>query len=824
MTTQVHCHFDDMMLVGHVKPNNRNPNFHPPEQLRLYGEIIEAQGWRRSLVISKRSGLLTRGHGALETAKLMNWPKVPVEYQEYDSEEQEIADMIADNRLASLAEMQNAALSGLLEQLKAAEFPLEIAGYTEDAFKALLDSLKVEDPKFRSLADRFGIPPFTVLDSRGGLWQTRKAAWMSLGIRSEIGRGANLMSISDTAKQYTKSHEDAIAGVKVRADARKLVPGGTGRNSVWRGKGKDGKGMSVKEAGQASAKDIRDNMAFRMQPGAYSKESASLKGGLTCGTSTDPYRKPGEENEGPEFSGTSVFDPVLCELAYRWFCPSGGRVLDPFAGGSVRGVVAGLLGYNYVGIDLREEQVNANRAQWVDISSRSDNQPKASNEVKIIDADKLTPIEKRGEYYFKRDDLFEFAGANGGKVRTLFNILTSFGQPTVSGVVSCGDRISTQIPRVARVAHALGIPCRLHTASGAFTPGMREAKELGAEIIQHDPGYLSVVRARALEDAEKQKFYHIPWGLCMKQAVEYTLEQAMMMDVGVKRIVVPVGSGMTLAGVLHGLIAFGHTRLLPVLGVQLGGDPSARLDDYAPKDWREIVKMVGAKQEFHDEAPVQDQIFEGVRLDPVYEAKCVPFMQPGDLLWIVGNRGEQAKPSPLPFKFKPVAPNWITGDSATDIPELDLEPVDLVFSCPPYADLEVYSDDPKDLSFLASRGGYPEFKKVYRHIIEAACAKLAENRFAVFVVGEVRDKDGFYLNFVRDTIDAFEAAGCKFYNNCILVTSLGSLPIRVGKQFTNTRKLGATHQHVLCFFKGDPQTVKAWAQPEFGLPEEIHST
>ena len=61
--------------------------------------------------------------------------------------------------------------------------------------------------------------------------------------------------------------------------------------------------------------------------------------------------------------GTSVFDPVLCELAYRWFCPPGGMVLDPFAGGSVRGVVASMLGRRYVGIELRPEQVAANREQ-----------------------------------------------------------------------------------------------------------------------------------------------------------------------------------------------------------------------------------------------------------------------------------------------------------------------------------------------------------------------------------------------------------------------------------------------------------------------------
>jgi hypothetical protein len=28
-----------------------------------------------------------------------------------------------------------------------------------------------------------------------------------------------------------------------------------------------------------------------------------------------------------EGSGTSVFDPVLCELAYRWFCPPGFALL-----------------------------------------------------------------------------------------------------------------------------------------------------------------------------------------------------------------------------------------------------------------------------------------------------------------------------------------------------------------------------------------------------------------------------------------------------------------------------------------------------------------
>lgn len=62
-------------------------------------------------------------------------------------------------------------------------------------------------------------------------------------------------------------------------------------------------------------------------------------------------------------TGRAFFDPVLCEIVYRWFCPKGGQIPDPFAGGSDRGSVASYLGYEYTGIDLRLEQVEANRRQ-----------------------------------------------------------------------------------------------------------------------------------------------------------------------------------------------------------------------------------------------------------------------------------------------------------------------------------------------------------------------------------------------------------------------------------------------------------------------------
>jgi len=97
------------------------------------------------------------------------------------------------------------------------------------------------------------------------------------------------------------------------------------------------------------------------------------------------------------------------------------------------------------------------------------------------------------------------------------------------------------------------------------------------------------------------------------------------------------------------------------------------------------------------------------------------------------------------------------------------------------------------------------FIVAYRKIIKLSFARLSPDRFAMFVVGDYRDEGGFYTDFVGSTVEAFEAAGAGLYNECILVTAAGSLPIRAGKQFSTTRKVGKTHQNVLVFCKGNPR-------------------
>lgn len=146
-----------------------------------------------------------------------------------------------------------------------------------------------------------------------------------------------------------------------------------------------------------------------------------------------------------------------------------------------------------------------------------------------------------------------------------------------------------------------------------------------------------------------------------------------------------------------------------------------------------------------------------------------------------------------------IMPVWTIGDSM-DIKALTGGvKADAMLSCPPYADLEVYSDDKADISNMP----YDEFMVAYRHIISECYDLLNDDSFVVWVVGEARDKAGNYYNFVGDTVSAFKDAGFNYYNEAILVTPVGSLPLRAGKAMKVSRKLGKAHQNILIFVKGD---------------------
>jgi hypothetical protein len=147
-------------------------------------------------------------------------------------------------------------------------------------------------------------------------------------------------------------------------------------------------------------------------------------------------------------------------------------------------------------------------------------------------------------------------------------------------------------------------------------------------------------------------------------------------------------------------------------------------------------------------------------------------------------------------------PNWICGDSL-DIKKLVSGKYDFLLTCPPYGDLEKYSDDPKDLSNMS----YEKFIETYAQILKDSIDLLKDNAFIAIVVGEIRDKKGYYRNFVSDTITAMLSAGTKYYNECIIVNCVGTLAVRVGRHFSKYRKIGKQHQNALIFVKGDEKKI-----------------
>jgi len=141
-------------------------------------------------------------------------------------------------------------------------------------------------------------------------------------------------------------------------------------------------------------------------------------------------------------------------------------------------------------------------------------------------------------------------------------------------------------------------------------------------------------------------------------------------------------------------------------------------------------------------------------------------------------------------------PNWHVGDSNLQLENQWNIKFDLVFSCPPYADLEVYSKLEGDISNM----NYENFMIAYESIIAKSCLLLKSGGYACFVVGEVRDKKGNYIGFVPDTIKAFTKCGMEYYNEAILLNAIASASMRANGNM-KSKKLVKVHQNILVFKK-----------------------
>ena len=405
--------------------------------------------------------------------------------------------------------------------------------------------------------------------------------------------------------------------------------------------------------------------------------------------------------------GASPFDPVLCELVYRWFSGPGAQVVDPFAGGSVRGIVASCLGRRYWGCDLRPEQIDANREQ----------------------AARLCPDAGRVPI-----------SVSGAMLRQLFHPCQSeFITGTCRGQCCQGTNgIMVTIHESERVA--------IEAQGATVKDGYIVADKRGLCPFKSDDGFCRI-HGRGK-----------PFGC---QASPFTLN----------------GNGTLIVRNRYRVLkCYACAESMPAhqahawsLDAVLGSSEAARVSALAANGADKIAATIGARE----------------------------------YAMMVDN--DDAKHGTATEKIRP-AIEYVCGDA---IEVLDAAPAaDLIFSCPPYGDLEVYSDDPRDLSNME----WHTFVAAYKRVVLKACKRLRPDRFACFVVGDFRDLRGYYRNFAGETINAFRECGLELYNEAILVTSVGSASMRVTRQFNGGRKLCKTHQNVLVFCKGDWRRAAAVAK------------
>ena len=739
---------------------------------------------------------------------------IPMRWRGDWSEEEARGYAVADNQLGTLAGWVPTMLAQQLRDLEQHDMDHGLLGWDADTS---LDDLLAElmgpgegdgpgegagdkGDGGASLADRFGVPPFSLLDARQGYWKDRKRQWLALGIQSELGRAGLGDTICMTKHSY---------------------------------------------------------MADRVQTG----------------------------------DAGSIFDPVLMELAVRWFAPEHGDVLDPFAGGSVRGVVAAALGHPYTGVDLRGEQVVANRVQYDRIASEvgasaaptGTTGPLPTTVAELMVGFKPVTTDcastwapylagfamtRRWPRYYSAPLWLASEGKKflhglvGGclvvvKRSTIFKNRVLY--LIVPPMHPDGDIAAERA--VVQAFAAAGVSTKLSSEdldALGYEDHQVEADKGNAEFLYRVGDYADLAggdwrdwrRNRAALAALQTRTW------TDKPAPPAALDQAELVaqDWAKGRDKVSpkhVAKVLRMAGADTGTACPARMALLCTPeGTPLLAAASQQLTD----TWAVLLSRVRHPDAVLPSANVAGHLVDvehyqhlgpdglvnagaaGQRGAGLLEAKRhlrpVHELQLHDLVlaskfteadWQAVHPDKLGASSPvsgLAARELPT-PTWIQGDSRhldQLLPEGQL--YDLVATCPPYGDLEVYSDDPADISAMDWAG----FVEAYREILAGAVARLRPDRFVVVVVGDVRDKRGSYRGLVRVTEQALEDAGAAIYNHAIYVTPAGTIPIRAGPHFMAGRKLAKTHQNVIVGYTGDPRKIREALgdPPQWAAPDATH--
>ncbi|CAB4152539.1 hypothetical protein UFOVP613_20 [uncultured Caudovirales phage] len=884
----------DLVDPQELLANPGNWRIHPKAQQAAMSGVLDEIGWIQSIIVNTTTGHVVDGHMRCAVALSRGETQVPVAYVELSPEEESLALATLDP-IGAMAVADDDLLSELL-----AELP-DQKGAVADLLADLADtgSNKKTTSTAPTIAERFGIVPFSVLDQRSGTWRERKARWMSLGIRSELGRDANHLGMSDTIyRERTPDDKRHNRGVLL-ASLSGTIP------DYYLQKEK-----------------VEARLGHSLTNSEFEEKHLVIRGSANLST-----------------IGTSVFDPVLCEIAYRWFSPPGAEVLDPFSGGSVRGIVAAILGRRYTGIDLRAEQVVANESQADAILPGIQAPPATQTTRSVVPTGANKQDSGAGAYIgteYRPRIRSERIAAHPASLEALELYAATSGLPLLERWAEVPASLRPYLEEIYRAAGqdllvGAEVPTQAWaelTDTGAVWVAFSGGKDgLAAALAARDQGFTPILyhlrginrgkseHRQALEAARaarmpilidhvavqgtKQGFVEMP----TKNQVIAELMAARMAQFGGSRYAMGTtdadvqerlkvdlnySDGVTAValfhehlkarfpGIVHMPLVKNETHALARVAAEgLLGSVSGCMEQ------RFLSTKRAATERKHGALPLPNRCggctkcaseylnlaalgavpespalygYALARMTEVMKRETLGYtdaesyyIDQEDLpalrrsTWAPAPNYSPAEvelpgmqtPSPSEANLSdpegrvipPEAgvihpPRWITGDSR-DIPTLLPEDyrADLVFSCPPYADLERYSDDPADLSTLT----WEEFLPAYRQIIAAAVARLRDDRFAVWVVGDVRAKsgNGSYRGLILETIQAFRDAGAELYNEAILVSPVGSLPIRIARQFSGGRKLGKTHQNILVFIKGDARrAVAELGAVEVDIPDE----
>jgi 1-aminocyclopropane-1-carboxylate deaminase/D-cysteine desulfhydrase-like pyridoxal-dependent ACC family enzyme len=246
---------------------------------------------------------------------------------------------------------------------------------------------------------------------------------------------------------------------------------------------------------------------------------------------------------------------------------------------------------------------------------------------------KATPVEKRGSLWFKRDDLFEFAGMRGAKVRAALNLCIRAKSQGYSAVVSACSRHSPQMAILGAVGKELGLRVSGFVAEGSLTPILRKAVSLGVSLHPVRAGYSVVVQSRARQWAVDNGAFLVPFGMADRESSSLSASQVKTITPlkDISRIILVAGSGVNMVGLIHGMVSEGIN--VPVLGVLVGHDCRSFVLENCNGS---KVQASFVKSSISYEKDSMFSRVNGVDVDSRYEGKLVPFLLPGDLFWVIG--------------------------------------------------------------------------------------------------------------------------------------------------------------------------------------------